>query len=143
MKKRLPLGTKCEYSCPDCGADLVLRYSSRYNSYFYGCKAFPKCLAAHGAHYETGEPLGIPANQETKNWRIKAHDAFDLLWKKDLMTKKSIMHRQKAYRWMQEAMEMTKDEAHIGNFDIEQCKRLIEKVNERLAEEQNGKKDKG
>lgn len=113
--------------CPDCGGNMVLRYSKRFDRLFYGCGRWPECNATHGAHPD-GEPLGIPANQETKNARIRAHAAFDGLWKGT-----RLMRRAQAYSWMQEAMEMTPDEAHIGRFTKEECERLVEKVNQEIA----------
>lgn len=107
-----------ELICPDCGAKMVLRNSEKYGP-FYGCTRFPKCQGAHGAHTKTGEPLGIPVNQETKNLRIKAHNKFDRLWKGGMM------HRVDAYVWLQNAMHLTKNEAHIGNFSKEQCETLL------------------
>lgn len=86
---------------------------------FYGCSTYPTCMSAHGAHKVGGAPLGIPANRETKDWRIKAHDAFDQLWKIRGMKRKD------AYQWMKESMELPGEEAHIGRFDIEQCQKLI------------------
>jgi ssDNA-binding Zn-finger/Zn-ribbon topoisomerase 1 len=88
---------------------------------FYGCNRFPQCRATHGAHPD-GRPLGIPANKETKQARIRAHDAFDRLWKGGRMT------RAQAYGWMQRAMDLSKDEAHIGRFSIEQCEALGREV---------------
>lgn len=103
-------------ACPDCGSEMRLR-QSRYGT-FYGCIRYPDCKAAHGAHAD-GRPLGIPANKETKEWRIKAHAAFDQLWKTGGMKRKA------AYRWMRDAMELSADEAHIGRFDIAACRKLI------------------
>lgn len=109
--------------CPECGAGMVLR-NSKYGL-FYGCSKFPNCKAAHGAHQKDGTPLGIPANQETKEWRIKAHDAFDKFWKE------WDYKRKEAYVLMQTMMNLSPKEAHIGKFNIEQCKKLIKKVNEK------------
>jgi hypothetical protein len=113
------LGTVLDHPCPECDGEMVLR-NSRYGL-FYGCTKFPNCRAAHGAHPD-GRPLGVPADKETKQARIRAHDAFDTLWKSGLMK------RGEAYRWMQDAMGMSEDEAHIGRFGSEQCELLIQKV---------------
>lgn len=117
-------------ACPECGAPMVLKTTTRYTyrsgapRKFYGCSKWPACNATHGAH-ESGEPLGIPANAETKVARIKAHDAFDLLWKSGAMTRKD------AYRLMRELMGMTAEECHIGRFSKDECERLVEAL-ERL-----------
>lgn len=122
-RQPLPIGTKLKHPCPECGSDMTLR-TSKYGL-FYGCVTFPKCHASHGAHKETGLPLGTPADKETKQWRIKAHDAFDTLWKDGKMK------RTAAYQWMRTAMKLRKSEAHIGMFDIDKCKQLIDAVNAR------------
>jgi len=105
---------------------MVLR-DSRYG-WFYGCIRFPQCKATHGAH-PSGEPLGEPATAETKQWRIKAHEAFDQLWKGADAT----MSRSEAYKWMIETLALTQDEAHIAMFGINRCKQLIEAI--RLRDE--------
>ena len=106
-----------EVRCGECGASMVIR-TSRYGK-FWGCSTFPKCKGTHGAH-EDGRPLGIPADQETKQARIKAHEAFDALWKS--MRK---VTRSEAYQWLQHTMGLSKDEAHIGRFTREQCVHLV------------------
>lgn len=85
---------------------------------FYACPRFPRCKATHGAH-PNGEPMGIPADTETKQARMQAHDAFDQLWKSGKMGRRS------AYKVMQDVMGMSKDEAHIGRFNRDQCLLLI------------------
>ena len=120
------LGTKLEQPCPECGKSMVLRIS-KYG-FFYGCEMFPKCKATHGAHRKTGKPLGNPANKETKEWRIKAHDVFDKMWKNDEMNRKA------AYRWMKKTLKITPEDAHIGKFDLDMCKRLIVEVNNFLSD---------
>jgi len=93
---------------------------SRYGP-FWGCEtwATTRCCGAVGAHPD-GTPLGVPAGQKTKQLRIQAHQAFDQLWKDQGMSRKQ------AYRWMQKKMGLSKDQAHIGNFDDKQCRELIE-----------------
>ena len=121
-----------EVICAECGAPMVLRETHKYRwkngqpRKFYGCSRFPICSGIHGAH-PNGQPVGIPGNKEVKLWRIQAHAAFDLLWASGLMPRKA------AYQWMQQAMEMTKDEAHIGRFTIEQSQRLMALVEKRIS----------
>ena len=103
-------------NCPECDGKLVLR-NSKYGP-FWGCERFPDCTATHGAHPD-GTPLGIPADKKTKKSRIKAHDVFDKFWKKQKMTRKG------AYWWLQKQMSMTKEECHIGRFNIEQCEQVV------------------
>ena len=103
--------------CPECDGPLVLR-DSKFGP-FYGCTNYPACNAAHGAHKKTGKPLGIPANKETKQLRMRAHDLFDEFWKGGRMS------RNQAYRWLQAYMEMTEGQAHIGRFTKDECLKLI------------------
>ena len=104
-------------NCPECGALMILKNSK--HGLFWGCSNFPQCKAAHGAHPD-GTPLGIPADKATKQARIKAHTAFDGLWKRQGMKRK------RAYRWLQERMGLGEEDCHIGRFNTEQCNRVIE-----------------
>jgi len=103
-------------ACPECGAPMILRQGP--HSMFYGCSRFPQCRAAHGAHQD-GTPLGIPATEETKRYRMAAHKVFDALWRQGPLS------RNQAYTWMAQVMGMTPEEAHIGRFTKEQCVVLI------------------
>ncbi len=91
---------------------------------FWGCDSYVACGTSHGAHAD-GAPLGLPADQETKAWRMKAHVAFDPLWQTGKLS------RHDAYTWLCLVMEKTSEEGHIGRFTLEECKLLIEKIEER------------
>lgn len=95
---------------------------SRFGKYF-SCSRFPHCRETHGAHPD-GRPLGVPATKETRSWRVRAHEAFDRLWKGS----DKRMTRSAAYDHMQKLLNMTAEEAHIGNFEIEQCYDLMERL---------------
>ena len=98
-----------------CGAAMTLRFSPKFKGgqWFYGCTRFPNCKGTHGCHQDNGKPLGVPADQETKAWRIKAHDAFDRIWRGKLMT------RREAYAWL--AQKMNVEEIHIGESNLPTC----------------------
>lgn len=119
---------RLEKACPDCGSDMVLR-TSRFGL-FYGCIRYPACDASHGAH-EDGTPLGVPANKETRQARIDAHNTFDLLWKGATNTGRRAARRD-AYRWLRDKLGLSKDECHIGLFNVETCKKVITICEERL-----------
>ena len=130
MEGNAPEPQKHDVKCGECRAPMVLRHSSRFNvrgGMFYGCSRYPECKGTHGAH-EDGTPLGIPADKETKAKRMEAHEAFDRLWKY------GGMRRGEAYVWMQKALNMTPDEAHIGRFTIQQCDALIKAIDEKEEE---------
>jgi ssDNA-binding Zn-finger/Zn-ribbon topoisomerase 1 len=96
---------------------MVLR-PSRYGP-FYGCTRWPDCAASHGAHAATGDPLGTPADKETKAWRIRAHDAFDATWR----GKRS---RGSAYRALAAYLGISRGKCHIGMFDADLCVRTVQ-----------------
>jgi ssDNA-binding Zn-finger/Zn-ribbon topoisomerase 1 len=106
-----------DLSCGECGAPMVLR-NSRFGL-FYGCSIYPKCKGTHGAHPD-GRPLGKPANKATKGARMKAHAAFDQLWKG-----KGKRSRRSAYKWLREQPTLPD---HIGEMTAKQCATLIELV---------------
>ena len=87
---------------------------------YYAC-TIAGCRGAHGAHSD-GTPLGTPADRATKAMRIAAHEVFDRLWKSGRMTRKQ------AYAWMQDTLNLSKAEAHIGKFDSVMCSKLIRAV---------------
>jgi ssDNA-binding Zn-finger/Zn-ribbon topoisomerase 1 len=55
-----------ELKCPDCGGEMWLKTDNGDFGPRYLCERFPICRGAHGADAETGAPLGIPANAETR-----------------------------------------------------------------------------
>lgn len=121
-------------TCPECDAPMRLRQSK--HGKFYSCPNWPECDVTHGAHPD-GRPLGKPATREVREARVRAHAAFDGLWKGGGMKRKD------AYSWLQEAMGLTRDEAHIGNFDAAQCERLVELVGRRESRNQVAQEDAG
>lgn len=116
-------------ACPECDAAMVLRKSWKYPHPFYGCVRYPQCRATHGAHPD-GAPMGIPANAETKQWRVQAHAAFDPLWGRndpDIGDGERKHRRYIAYRWlgMKLGIEDIKRDCHIARFDIKRCQQVI------------------
>lgn len=51
--------------------------------------------------------------------RIQAHQAIDVFWRFDAMT------RGQAYEWLAEKMNLKLADCHIGMFDIEQCRQVV------------------
>ena len=92
-------------------------YGKSYMIYF--CRP---CNAYVGCHQNTRQPLGSLANRELREWRKKAHAAFDPLWKTGKMTRK------KAYRWL---YDKTGKWIHMGDSTIEDCKKVINAINSR------------
>jgi ssDNA-binding Zn-finger/Zn-ribbon topoisomerase 1 len=160
-KFNLPRGVKDhELTCPICEKKMILRTDSRFKKHglWYSCVDFPACRGAHGAHKD-GEPLGKPADQETKDLRVQAHQLFDQIWKNDRkrllkvtealaesqmkLRKKSGKPRQKskhrsprhrAYLWLSRCLGISMKECHIGRFDKTQCEQVIRLCKKYLEE---------
>lgn len=114
--------------CPNCGQLMNLRTDSQFkNKLWYACPNWPDCRGCHGAHPD-GKPLGIPADKETKDWRIKAHEAFDELWKSGQQT------RPDTYRWLAKSLEIPLEKCHISSFDSKTCQKVVELCNEFILE---------
>jgi hypothetical protein len=83
------------------------------------CKCEPG-WAYVGCHKITGEPLGRLANHELRGWKKMAHAAFDQLWLGREHTRGDM------YLWLSEQLGIPMEKCHIGMFDVEQCKRVID-----------------
>lgn len=79
--------------CPYCGAGVSLQsstivYGGRDFGMIYVCDQHPTCDAYVGVHRDTDRAKGRLANAELRCWKIRAHEAFDALWKGGAMTRK-------------------------------------------------------
>ena len=115
--------------CPYCGKETELVdskeiYGNRSYGWAYLCR---DCWAYVGCHNKTKIPLGFPANEETRNWRMKAHAMFDPLWRLDygnnIMSKSD--RRKLLYKKVSELMNLDPNLTHIAMFNVEQCQKLI------------------
>ncbi len=97
--------------CPYCGEKSVFNIKNGYGK--YECKP---CGASVGVHPSTKKPLGTLANERLRFWRSRAHWLFDPLWQSNKLT------RTQAYSWLQEKMQLSAEDCHIGIFNLEQCK---------------------
>ncbi|MBN8200511.1 zinc-finger-containing protein [Bacillus sp. NTK034] len=105
-------------NCPYCGNEAKFLttkefYGKDYGTNVYSCKP---CNAYVGTHGRSKTPLGTMANPKLRSLRKCAHSLFDPLWK----SKKKQMSRTSAYVWMQKAMNLPAEKAHIGMFNEEQ-----------------------
>lgn len=112
---------KEELLCPYCGThpeyvDSSVIYGKSYGM-IYLCKP---CDAYVGVHKGTDTPLGRLANKELREWKKKAHEAFDPLWKH------GGMKRSQAYEWLAGTLGIKKEHCHIGMFDVNYCKKTVE-----------------
>lgn len=109
--------------CPKCGkdgkrVDSSIVYGKSYGDIWH-CDCEPDGVYV-GINKRSGRPLGTMADKELREYRKQAHAAFDPLWKEHVMS------RSKAYEWLSNAMNIESHFCHIGMFDVEQCKIVIE-----------------
>jgi hypothetical protein len=112
--------------CPYCGNEAELKtgyhvYPHRPDLADLKIWACDLCDAWVGTHKNSPDhkPLGRLANAELRRAKMAAHAAFDPLWKSGQMS------RSKAYALLAEKMGIDPKDAHIGMFDVEQCKTVI------------------
>lgn len=84
---------------------------------FYLCRP---CDAYVGCHPTTSKPLGRLANKSLRILKMKAHAAFDPIWKQGGVTRKV------AYDWLSRAMGIDSKITHIGMFNEKDCEKVIE-----------------
>ncbi|MFJ7407143.1 MULTISPECIES: zinc-finger-containing protein [unclassified Lysinibacillus] len=91
-------------------------YGTDYRTNLYVCRP---CDARVGTHGRGKTPLGTMANAELRELRKLCHARFDVRWKYGKVS------RSKAYQQLADMMGLTRELAHIGMFDKEQCKKLL------------------
>ncbi|ECC0132114.1 hypothetical protein FL828_20415 [Salmonella enterica subsp. enterica] len=106
-----------EYAILVSGASIYPHRPDLYRLQFWSCEA---CKAWVGCHKNTdAKPLGRLANAQLRMAKSGAHAAFDPIWKSGRLT------RQQAYAWLSREMSLSREECHIGMFDLEQCQRVV------------------
>lgn len=129
--------------CPYCGGKAHLRDASsiyhnfKYNGKMYVCENFPNCDSYVGCHPNTTKPLGRMANKKLRTMKSKAHYYFDPLWKNKVFSrKKSLSHnRTIAYQWLAEQLGLPESKCHIGLFDVDMCRKVIQICKRKQVEE--------
>lgn len=89
------------------------------------CGAYVGCHKAGNGYGDGTRPLGRLANAELRAAKSAAHAAFDPLWKSRQM------RRSDAYRWLSDALGIPANRTHIGEFDVETCRRVVAVCSER------------
>jgi hypothetical protein len=121
-------------ACPYCSGGTVLKKSSTH-IYFgrdYGpvwqCISYPTCDAYVGCHKNTEIPLGRLANADLRRAKNAAHRIFDDLWRRKIRREQcsKTSARASAYKWLSAQMGTPPEFTHIGMFDIEQCRRVVQ-----------------
>ena len=122
--------------CPYCfePAKLLLSSAPIYHGRDYGpVHVCWPCDAWVGCHPNTTRPLGRLANAELRQWKMKAHAAFDPIWKARFERKSTIdpaykkaMARGGRYKKLAELLGIPRHECHIGMFDVDRCQRAVQ-----------------
>lgn len=117
--------------CPYChsNAKLVDSHQVYHRSYGMIWLCQP-CDAYVGVHKESRnyKPLGRLANQELRKCKIKAHRYFDPLWQNKMVRDKcsKTKARQSGYAWLAKKLGLTVVGCHIGQFNVKQCRKVVE-----------------
>lgn len=102
------------------GAEIYPRRPDLHALTFWKCD---DCGAYCGSHKATGEPLGRPANAETRRARILLHNKMvDPLWK-NAPDRDRRRARAQVYRFLSIEMRLTPDETHTALWDVPTCRR--------------------
>lgn len=115
-------------TCPYCRkpsefVDSEVIYGKSYGM-IYLCKP---CDAYVGVHKGSKQALGRLANKELREWKKRAHDYFDNLWRRKMKQGFSkTKSRHAAYKWLSDTMGIPPKRTHIGMFDVEQCREVVE-----------------
>jgi hypothetical protein len=85
------------------------------------------CDARVGCHPNSDyAPMGRLANAELRRWKVKAHAAFDPLWRRDGFS------RSEAYEYLRIRMGEVKP-VHIGDMGVAECRQVVEICEEHRA----------
>ncbi len=92
------------------------------------CTAYVGCHKPNAGYGDGTRPLGRLANAELRAAKSAAHAAFDPVWQE------GIVRRGSAYAWLADKLGIPPKECHIGEFDVEQCKRVVQIIKENRHE---------
>ena len=87
-----------------------------FAKFFWICDS---CNARVGCHPGTHKALGELATPAQRKARMRAHAAFDPIWKSGRMKRKA------AYSWLAGQLGVSKDNCHVGLFSVDQCERVV------------------
>lgn len=125
MKSKRKRVNYSKHRCPYCGSPIVYRssdgiYKSNTNrTMLYVCSKYPACNAYVRVHRGTNVPAGELADPELRRLRRHAHEVFDQLHEKGIMSK------QGAYRWLSQLTCTPQERAHIGYMGNYNCELII------------------
>lgn len=97
---------------------------------FWHCECCEAYVGTHG-YGPRNKPLGRLANKELRTLKRLAHKTFDPIWKGP----QSRSSRSNAYYWLARKMNLPKQRCHIGMFNTEQCRQVINICRNYLSKE--------
>lgn len=115
--------------CPYCGGRAFLQdskviYGVVSFGLVYTCQNYPACNTYVGVHHGTTIPLGTLAGPRLRALRRACHAAFDPFWETQPVS------RSTAYTWLKNFMNFTDRDAHIGEFNEEECEDFLARFGE-------------
>lgn len=129
--KRLAKIEPIEPVCVECnavadlvtGAEIYPRRPDLHHKRFYRCT----CGAYVGCHPGTQIPLGKPAGELTRKARNRAHNAFDILWRRKMRVAgcKQNEARGAAYKWLAKSLGYEPGRCHIGWMTADEANRVV------------------
>ena len=107
--------------CPYCNCKSELIDSAEvYDGVSYGLMYICRnCNAYVGCHKGSDKSLGRLANEELRRYKHCAHLVFDMIWGNHFMS------RYNAYTWLSKKLQINREHTHIGMFDVDLCKQVI------------------
>lgn len=107
--------------CPYCNKEAVWCENKEIYGKNYGksymCWLCKPCNAYVGCHNNSKRALGTLANAELREWRKKVHARIDPMWREQGMKRKEM------YKTLN---RLVNKEFHVGEADIEMCKKILE-----------------
>lgn len=110
---------------------------------FYKCEPCDAWVGCHppangrgGGQGDGTVPMGRLANAELRAAKQAAHAAFDPIWQS--APKGTRQARRGAYKWLAQRLGMPVGQCHIGEFDLEQCRKVVEVVEQFNKEANHG-----
>ena len=125
---KLKRNWKYQYAgvCETCGGEVLLKWNNavfelpKPTGAIYVCENFPECKSYTTCHVGTTEPIHTVTELPIREHRMKAHESFDWVWKS------GTMKRNEAYLWLSIRLNIPQNICHIGRFDEEMCKKVIQ-----------------
>lgn len=121
--------------CNLCGGRVIFINNKRIYGKSYGsgkCYLCTKCGAYVGTHKNRPHnAMGILANKEMRDMKIKCHELFDKEWKKEKNRPKA---RKAAYKNLAHRLGIKVRDCHFGYFDLPMLNKVYELLKSEMRE---------